>query len=597
MMPPQRALALASLVAAACAHQAPIGRGGEAPEPPRYAVFCRPALGCLRYEARGRARRAAGRIVNAAVVLSSFGFDERIDELWPGLIGPGRALDPEERYIVGVAAQGEPSPGPADFLRLLRALVDEMKLDRGVPLLGASSYGAELALRALAGGLFTGPMLVCGGHDRPFEEPAMQRMHAAVAPLASSASAEHPQAWREVASLLVPMSYGPGYLADEKNAAAHGLVREAAERGLERALVDQLAAHFATHVALAALRRRMDAAFELATQALVYPPLRGRRLIVVANREDQLMSVAGMRALAARLRAAGGAVALYELSDPLGHSAFFRHVPVELETAVRALLSAPVDERTRGKARSRRDTSPASSPRRSAPALSRTCSTVAARGISKHPAAKEERERHLVHGGPVLLAHLGERRELIRLRAARRKIGERTVAGDRDLVRAAVRQDLLFDVPVAEVVLHLIAADARARQRGLGLDQHRWRLEVADPDRPHLAARPQRLERAHGLRERVTRRRQVQEVQVEMIGPQPPQAGLRGAQGALVAGMVRADLAGEKDLVATAGDGLADERLCAPVPVDLGGVDVAEAEIEPETDRAQLLVAASGIFA
>ena len=313
----------------------------ETPDRPRPGVLCRPALGCVRFEERGLPiRDAADHIANAAIVVVAFGFDERLDELWPDLVGPGRALDPRERYILGVAgAQDDVGrrPGPDAIVSLLDELVRDRALDRGAALIGASSYGSELVLRSLARGLTTGPIMLCGGHDRPYEEPAMQAVQATLQRVVTQAPNA---AWLELARVIVPVSYGPGYLAQLGHASTHGLVAEANAHGLEAALVEQLAAHFAGALSVVELARRMDAAFELREKPLVYPAIKGRHIVLVANTEDQMMSVSRMRALALRLRSAGAQVTTHALSDPLGQNVFFHRVPLELETAARELFVA-----------------------------------------------------------------------------------------------------------------------------------------------------------------------------------------------------------------------------------------------------------------
>jgi hypothetical protein len=72
----------------------------------------------------------------------------------------------------------------------------------------------------------------------------------------------------------------------------------------------------------------------------------------------------------------------------------------------------------------------------------------------------------------------------------------------------------------------------------------------------------------------------VQQVQIEVIGAQAAEAVLAGVDGALAAGVAGQHLADEEDLVAAAGQGLAEQGLDAAVAVELGGVDVGGACIE-----------------
>ena len=315
------------VVLAGCAPARPALR---APIPVEAGRACVAGLGCVAYQARGQAARdAGGRVGNAVVVLTAFGYGEDIDALWPGLVGAGRALDPARRLVVGVAFERGPDgalPRGDAAVALLDRFLDERAIDRRAPLLGAASYGAELALRALGAGVVRGPVLACGGHDRPFEEPAMRRVRAALA---------DPEPFAAVARAMVPASYGPGYLDDPRSAREHALPEGTP---LAAALAARMAAHLAAHTSLDALAARMDSAFALEASPIAYPPLGGRRVVLVANRDDLMMTIARVRDLAARLRARGADVELVELDDRLGHSAFFGRTPPALVAAARALV-------------------------------------------------------------------------------------------------------------------------------------------------------------------------------------------------------------------------------------------------------------------
>ncbi len=282
----------------------------EPPERPRSATLCQGHLGCVRYEQRGVPRRdAAGKIVNAVVILVAYGLDERLDEMWPDVVGPGRALDPRDRVVIGVTGiagerTGAAPASPAGTAALLPALFDALELDRGAAVIGVSTYGAEAALRALADGAFAGSLLVCGGHDRPYDEPALR----AVGEAAARTTGAGPELARALAA-IVPAGDVPG-----------------------------LAAHLRAHPA-AELAARLAPTLALASAPLAYPPLAGRRVQVVANQDDKLASIIRVRALALRLRLAGAAVVVHELADPLGHEAFFARVPPALEAAIAALLA------------------------------------------------------------------------------------------------------------------------------------------------------------------------------------------------------------------------------------------------------------------
>jgi hypothetical protein len=81
----------------------------------------------------------------------------------------------------------------------------------------------------------------------------------------------------------------------------------------------------------------------------------------------------------------------------------------------------------------------------------------------------------------------------------------------------------------------------------------------------------------------------VQEVEIQAIGAQAPEAGLTGPDGGRAAGIRGVDLADEEDLVPPPLDGLTDELLSPTVGVQLGGIDEAHAEVDAEVEGRHLV--------
>src|SRR5882757_2048704 len=81
----------------------------------------------------------------------------------------------------------------------------------------------------------------------------------------------------------------------------------------------------------------------------------------------------------------------------------------------------------------------------------------------------------------------------------------------------------------------------------------------------------------------------MQQIEVEPIGAEPPQAALAGARQALPPGVLGVGLADEEDLVAQPGNGLADELLGPPVAIHLGRVDQAHAGLDAGSQGGDLL--------
>jgi pimeloyl-ACP methyl ester carboxylesterase len=311
----------------------------ESPDRPRPGRRCAGEI-CLRYEVRGSPRRdASNRIANAVVVLTPFGFDERLDELWPEMVGAGRPLDSRKRFVVGVAlpqAQDGSLAPVAAASDALEALANELALARPLRVVGASSSGAELGLRWLAARPTSIRTLVlCGGHDRPYDETTFRRLETLVRSTSPDARAGG-SFWNAIAELIVGASFTDTYLADARYANEHGLTLERADR-FRPALVEKMARYWAGHLHAADLRRRIEDARQLSEHPLRYAPAPDTQLRFVVNRLDRTISAAQVEKTAHRLRAAGAQVELVTFEDVHGHSAFFRSSPEALRRVLGAL--------------------------------------------------------------------------------------------------------------------------------------------------------------------------------------------------------------------------------------------------------------------
>src|ERR1035437_1676290 len=177
-------------------------------------------------------------------------------------------------------------------------------------------------------------------------------------------------------------------------------------------------------------------------------------------------------------------------------------------------------------------------------------------------------------------------------RAGEKTATERAVRHEADAELEDRREHLVLDVAGPQRVLALHRCD---RMRRVGAADRR-RRGLGEAQEPYLAGGDRFGHRADGLFDRHLRIDAVLVPQVDVADAKPLERALEGplrvggravdAVDALTVGREReAELRRELDLVAAAGDRGADDFLVAKRPVDLGGVDHRDAEIERPADR------------
>ena len=229
-----------------------------------------------------------------------------------------------------------------------------------------------------------------------------------------------------------------------------------------------------------------------------------------------------------------------------------------------------------------------------APTSEATASTSSTmrRFCSKLPSVKR---------GLVLRQSSSARSSGERIVAGEEAVSERRVGHEADAELAQQRQQLGLRVAGPQGVLRLQRGDrvhgvGAADRRGAGLGQ----ADVQD-----LALGDQLGQGADGVLDRGVRVDPVLVVEVDAVGAEPLQGALdRGADvrraavehaGAAAGVRDEAELRRQHDLVAAALEGAADELLVGVGAVDLGGVDVGDAQVERPLDGADRLgVAAVG---
>ena len=88
----------------------------------------------------------------------------------------------------------------------------------------------------------------------------------------------------------------------------------------------------------------------------------------------------------------------------------------------------------------------------------------------------------------------------------------------------------------------------------------------------------------------------MQQIQVEPVRCEALETALAGGDRAFRAGVVRIDLADEKNAIALSGDGFAHQLFSAAVTVHLGGVDNVHAKLDTQAQRCHFgIVVASAL--
>jgi homoserine O-acetyltransferase len=249
------------------------------------------------------------------------------DGWWHEVVGPGKALDTQRVAVLGmdfIGGSGS-STGPAtggtfpsissyDQAEAVCRLLDHLGIKRLAAIVGAS-YGGMVALA--------------------FGERHPQRVERLV--VISAADCAHPMAtaWRSIQRNMARLGLAKGCpiealeLARALAMTTYRSPEEFAARFRKSPRVENGRPVFAVEEYLAArgrdyaARYRTESFICLSESIDLHQVDAGRiavRTEVVAVREDQLVPIADMRALAARLPDAG----LYEISSLLGHDAFLK---------------------------------------------------------------------------------------------------------------------------------------------------------------------------------------------------------------------------------------------------------------------------------
>ena len=180
---------------------------------------------------------------------------------------------------------------------------------------------------------------------------------------------------------------------------------------------------------------------------------------------------------------------------------------------------------------------------------------------------------------------------------------ERRVGHDPDPELARGGEDLVLDVARPQRPLRLQRGDRVDRARAA----ERLGRRLAEPEVAHLALLHELGHRADRLLDLRARVHAVQVVEVDVVGAEALQRALDGAPDVLARpvgdplrrvlgrrGEADAELRGQHDLVAPAGERLAEQLLVRVRPVQLGRVEERAAELQRAVDRGDRLALVRG---
>jgi homoserine O-acetyltransferase len=249
---------------------------------------------------------------------------------WPELAGPGRALDSTRLRVLGIdylgasgqstgpSAGGEfPSLSSYDQAEALRGLIDHLRIER---------------LRAIVGASYGGMVALAFGERHPARVEQLL--------VVSAADRTHPMAtaWRSVQRRIVRFALSVGrpaqglelaralamatYRSAQEFEARFAQAPSAGEQGFIFPVEEYLMARGRDYAA-----RYLPESFLCLSESIDLHAVDARRIPVpttlVAVREDQLVPLADMQALAGKMPRAR----LHELSSAHGHDGFLKEAP------------------------------------------------------------------------------------------------------------------------------------------------------------------------------------------------------------------------------------------------------------------------------
>src|ERR1700733_13697776 len=156
----------------------------------------------------------------------------------------------------------------------------------------------------------------------------------------------------------------------------------------------------------------------------------------------------------------------------------------------------------------------------------------------------------------------------------------RRIRHDGDATLAKPRLQIPLDAAPREVVEHLIGGDTGAARQIPQL-LHVGKIQVADAEVADLAGALQ-IEKARQCLLKWDLAAPVQQVQVDAIGFQAPQAALAGRAAAVPRSVVRINLRDEKHLVTPPVDCLADKAFAPAIAVHLRRIDKPRTQIKSQ---------------
>ena len=290
-------------------------------------------IGAFEFSNGGRIENARQRVTTygdprspAVLVPHALTGSSRVTDWWDALVGPGKSIDPERYYVIGINALGScygssgPSTGPGfpyvtvrDIVAAQARALDALGVSQIELVIGASLGGMQALQWAVDYPQRVRKAVMVGSHDH------QSAMGIALNAIQRDAIALDPQKGIRIARKIAMLSYKSDALFRERHD------RRADRKGVRRFDVEG----YLEHQADVFERRMHPQSYVALTEAMDSFDVRGAEsvdsspeLLFIGISSDRLFLAADVRAASERLASRGHLSTYREIDSNHGHDAF-----------------------------------------------------------------------------------------------------------------------------------------------------------------------------------------------------------------------------------------------------------------------------------